>query len=135
MSQFLLRASAETPVIMDLTHFTYVGIPGQFHVPKIERRNRCMPHGRTVLFLLLAGPLTGCLTADPPRPISWLNHSSGYPSAPGPDLIHINVAILEVGVGDPYVNEELWTLADEQQLPPDRKALLRDNGVRIGQIR
>jgi hypothetical protein len=94
-----------------------------------------MPHGRTVPLLLLVAPLAGCLTAAPPRPTAWFNHSSSFRSAPGPDLIHMNVAILEVGVGDPYVNEELWTLADEQQLPPDRKALLRGNGFRIGQIR
>jgi hypothetical protein len=94
-----------------------------------------MPCRCSALLLLLVAPLAGCLTADSPRPAGWLAHTSSFESAPGPDLIHINVAVLEVGVGDPYVNEELWSLADEQQLPPDRKALLRENGLRIGQIR
>jgi hypothetical protein len=88
-----------------------------------------------MLLLLLLAPLAGCLTEEPSRLVSWSSNSRDFQGAPGPELIHISVAILEVGVCDPYINEELWTLADEQQLPPDRKALLRENGFRIGQIR
>jgi hypothetical protein len=53
----------------------------------------------------------------------------------GPDVVQMNVAVLEVPVGDPYINEELWGLADEQQLAQDRKSAIHENGFRIGQIR
>jgi hypothetical protein len=120
---------------MVLTQISSLGIPAQFHGLICERRNHAMPPGRTVLFLLLVAPLAGCLTAEPSGPSELFSNLNGFQSAPGPDLIHISVAILEVGVGDPYLNEELWTMADEQQLLPERKAVLRENGFRIGQIR
>jgi hypothetical protein len=46
----------------------------------------------------------------------------------------MEVALLERRVGDPYLNEGLWRLADEGGLDFERKAVLEDNGFRVGQV-
>jgi hypothetical protein len=46
----------------------------------------------------------------------------------------MEVALVEQPVGDRYLNEELWSLADEQFVPLARKATLNDNGWRVGLI-
>jgi hypothetical protein len=52
----------------------------------------------------------------------------------GSDVVQIDIALLEQPIGDRYLNEELWMLADEQFMPLDRKRILVDNGLRVGQI-
>jgi hypothetical protein len=52
----------------------------------------------------------------------------------GPDIVDIEVALIEGPVGDHYLNEELWTLADDQVVAVERKGLLEDNGFRVGQV-
>jgi hypothetical protein len=46
----------------------------------------------------------------------------------------MDVALLECPVGDPIINHELWNSVDEQVVSLERKAVLEDNGFRIGQI-
>jgi hypothetical protein len=46
----------------------------------------------------------------------------------------MDVAILEGPVGDPTLNQTIWTLADEQAVPMEAKAVLDDNGFRVGQV-
>jgi hypothetical protein len=46
----------------------------------------------------------------------------------------MDVALLERPVGDAYLDHDVWTVADEQVVPPERRALLEDNGFRLGQI-
>jgi hypothetical protein len=48
--------------------------------------------------------------------------------------VQIDVAFLERPVGDPYINQGLWTAADEQVVALESRAVLEDNGFRIGQI-
>lgn len=50
------------------------------------------------------------------------------------DLVLIDVAVLERPVGDHYVNVRLWDAADEQVIPPERRAVIEDNGFRVGVI-
>lgn len=52
----------------------------------------------------------------------------------GPDVVQIEFALIEAPAGDPYLNDQLWTSADEQVVDIDRKAMLEDNGFRIGMI-
>ena len=52
----------------------------------------------------------------------------------GADVIQVDVALIESPVGDRYLNEDLWTVADDQVLTLERKSLLEDNGFRIAQV-
>jgi hypothetical protein len=46
----------------------------------------------------------------------------------------MDVALVATAAGDPFVNEELWAQADDQVLSLEQKALLDDNGFRVGQV-
>ena len=87
------------------------------------------------LFLVLAScVMTGCAT-NPSRPSqSWYERTSLLQGPTGSDVVQIDMALLEQPVGDRYLNEDLWFLADEQFMPLDRKRTLADNGLRVGQI-
>ena len=52
----------------------------------------------------------------------------------GPDAVGLEVAVIEVPVGDRYVNSGLWATIDEQVVNLDHKAALDDNGLRVGLI-
>jgi hypothetical protein len=52
----------------------------------------------------------------------------------GADIVRMDVALLERRAGDAYLNEGLWTLADEGGVPLESRATLEENGLRIGQI-
>jgi hypothetical protein len=51
-----------------------------------------------------------------------------------PDAVGLEVALLELPVGDRYANGGLWESVDEQVVALDRKASLDDNGFRVGLI-
>jgi hypothetical protein len=93
-----------------------------------------MRHGRALLVGLLTGLVVGCATAPPERPTSWWTRLRSFQGLTGPDVIQMDVAILERPVNDAYINQELWTLADEQPVPLEHKAKLEDNGLRVCQI-
>jgi hypothetical protein len=46
----------------------------------------------------------------------------------------MDVAILERPVGDQALNQDIWALADEQAVAMEAKAVLDDNGLRVGQV-
>jgi hypothetical protein len=48
--------------------------------------------------------------------------------------MYIDVAVLELPVGDRYANDELWTNVDEQILPQAQRVALDENGLRVGLI-
>jgi hypothetical protein len=59
------------------------------------------------------------------------------PSLRGPtgsDVIQIEWALIDRPVGDRYINDDLWALANEQIVPLERKDLLQDNGLRVAQL-
>lgn len=91
----------------------------------------CRPFLPLPFLALLA---MGCVT-DPSRPVvSWYERTNVLQGPTGSDVVQIDVALLEQPIGDRYLNDELWTLADEQFLPLDRKKVFAENGLRIGQI-
>jgi hypothetical protein len=49
-------------------------------------------------------------------------------------MVQLDVAVVEVPAGDSFVNSDLWSFVDEQVVPLEKKALLEDNGLRIGQV-
>jgi hypothetical protein len=93
-----------------------------------------MRHGQGLLVGLLAGLLAGCTAAQSLRTTAWWERLRPWSGPGGPDVVQMDVALLERPAGDDYVNRELWTYADEQAVSLERKAVLEDNGFRIGQI-
>src|SRR5262249_8310944 len=68
------------------------------------------------------------------RAESWLQRFHSFHGPTGPDVIQMDVALIERPVGDRYINTDLWDLADEQVLEADHKGLLRENGLRVAQV-
>jgi hypothetical protein len=94
-----------------------------------------MRRWRGVLVGLLAGLCVGCTTGDGARPATSLFGGLRPLQVPaGADIVRLDVALLERRVGDPYLNEGLWTLADESGVPLESRAALEENGFRIGQV-
>ncbi len=87
-----------------------------------------------LLLGLLTGLLVGCTTAEPARTTSWLDRLRTIQPPTGTDVVQMQVALIEQRVGDPYLNEGLWILADEGIIPFERKQVLENNGFRIGQV-
>jgi hypothetical protein len=91
--------------------------------------------GRRVagVLALFAGAVVGCFTGQSERSLSRLGPARlGGPA--GADVVQIDVAVVERPLGDRYVNGELWQLADEQGVTLERKAVLEENGFRVGQV-
>jgi hypothetical protein len=76
----------------------------------------------------------GCVWPGDPRPDTPFTSLKPAVSLPGSDAVGLQIAVLEVPVGDRFVNSDLWTSVDEQVVPLDRKATLVDNGFRIGLV-
>ncbi len=93
-----------------------------------------MRQGRALLLGLLAGLLAGCASGKPVRSTSWLERWRPFHGPMGADVIHMVVALIERPLDDPFLNQELWTLIDEQAVALERKGVLNENGFRIGQI-
>ncbi|MBL8797172.1 MAG: hypothetical protein JNM56_24940 [Planctomycetia bacterium] len=93
-----------------------------------------MRHWQAILLGLLASMMLGCVSNRNARPTSWLDRFLQPAGPVGPDTIQMDVALIEKPFGDSYLNRDLWNDADEQIIPLENKAVLEDNGFRIGQI-
>jgi hypothetical protein len=78
--------------------------------------------------------LAGCASGITVQSSAFHDSLRGSQGLTGADVIQVDVALIESPVGDRYLNEELWTVADDQVLPLERKSLLEDNGFRIAQV-
>jgi hypothetical protein len=58
----------------------------------------------------------------------------GFQTPIGPDVVQVELVLLERPLNDRYINDELWRQADEQVVPLENKALLEENGFRVGQL-
>jgi hypothetical protein len=87
-----------------------------------------------VLLGLLTALLAGCTGGETTHVTSWWGGGQPLQVPSGPDIVQMHVALIERPVGDAYLNDRLWTLADEGAVPTDRKGVLEDNGIRIGQV-
>jgi hypothetical protein len=83
---------------------------------------------------LLAGLLAGCTSGSAVKSTSWLDRFRKGTVLQGPDVVVLEVALIQRPVGDRYLNAELWETADEQVIALESRAQLEDNGFRIGQI-
>jgi hypothetical protein len=93
-----------------------------------------MRHGRGLLLGLLTATLLGCTSGPVMHSTAWLDRFRRGALPSGPDAVQIDIALIERPVGDRTLNDKLWSLADEQVIDIDQKALLEDNGFRVGQI-
>ena len=84
--------------------------------------------------VFLAFILAGCAGPESVHTTSWLNPAANAPIVGKEDIAQIDVALLELPVGDPFINRELWNNVDEQIVDLEHKAGVDDNGFRIGQI-
>jgi hypothetical protein len=75
--------------------------------------------------------LAGCLFRRDVHAPSWMKPFAG---PAGSDVIVMDVAVLEVPVGDPYVNSELWSAADDQVVAPEIRKRLEENGLRVAKV-
>lgn len=83
---------------------------------------------------LLSGLVAGCVDVSAVRSPSWMGKWRMFQGPTGRDVVVMDVAILERPLGDHYINEDFWKHADEQAIALERKAMLADNGFRIGQV-
>jgi hypothetical protein len=86
----------------------------------------------TLLSVLVLG--AGCLTDPPSHAINWIDALGAVQSAPAPDLLVMDVALLEAKPGDDFLTNGVWSQADEQVIALNHRPDLEDNGFRIGQL-
>lgn len=87
-----------------------------------------------LLLGLLNVLLVGCITSESARPKNWWGKLKPFQGPAGNDVVMMDVALLERPVGDLYINQDFWRTADEQVIALERKAVMEDNGFRIGQV-
>jgi len=94
-----------------------------------------MRHRGMLLLGLWTMLLGGCVSGGSPlTSTSWLPPGQPFQGPHGPNVVQMETALLEGPVGDPFFNQDLWTLTDDQVVDLDRKALLQANGLRVGQV-
>ncbi|HTU93997.1 MAG TPA: hypothetical protein VMF69_28210 [Gemmataceae bacterium] len=94
-----------------------------------------------VLLTLTVAALGGCVSGNKDRSTA---RSSGPPmtGVVGDDVIYVDVAVIERTFGDAFLNQELWTEADEEivyvegepAVSLERRRALEKNGFRVGQV-
>src|SRR5438094_255574 len=110
--------------------------PQSYRPPPLGKRSADsgvapMPRACAGLALLLSA---GCFWAPPGRPAGLVESLKPFAGLRGADVVVLDVALLEQPVGDRFLNEGLWAAADEQVFDLDRKAVLEDNGFRVGLV-
>ncbi len=85
-----------------------------------------------LLLVLLAGCFTGQVARPPAAEYAHTSHASHAPLTP--ESVVVDLVLLECPVGDPFLNGDLWASTDEQVVPLEHKALLAENGFRVGQV-
>jgi hypothetical protein len=93
-----------------------------------------MRRGQAPVLGLLIGLLVGCANDKPVRSTTWWERWRPFTGSAAADVIQIEVSLVEKPPGDRFINQELWTLADEQTIPLERKAVLEENGFHVGQL-
>jgi hypothetical protein len=63
-----------------------------------------------------------------------MKNLSAFSGPAGPDVVQIDWALLERPIGDRFLNQDLWSLANEQVVPFERRDVLEDGGLRIAQL-
>jgi hypothetical protein len=93
-----------------------------------------MRHGRGLLLGLLTATMIGCMSTPVIHTTAWLDRFRRGATPVGPDVVQMDVAVIERPIGDRTLNDTLWTYADEQVVALEHRAVLEDNGFRVGQV-
>ena len=93
-----------------------------------------MRHRRLLLLGLWAACAAGCLTDRPATTGPSPADAFRFRGLTGPDVVRMQTALLEGPIGDRFMNEHLWQVADDQVVGLEEKALLGENGFRVGQV-
>jgi hypothetical protein len=83
---------------------------------------------------LLAALLTGCLPDHSVRSSSLLSRFRQLGGPTGPEAVYIEYVLVERPFGDVRINREAWGSADEQVLGAETRAVVEENGFRIGLV-
>ncbi len=86
------------------------------------------------LVVLAAGFLPGCMLFESGSSSAWMSRLRPGQTGLTADAVQLHVALLELPIGDLYLNGELWTSTDQQVVSPESKVLLDDNGFRVGHV-
>jgi hypothetical protein len=87
------------------------------------------------LLLGLLGVLpAGCLSAKTAHTTAWLGRPPLAQTPTEDNLVVMHVALIEVPVGDRFINEELWKHVDEQVIALQHRPTVDENGLRIAQV-
>src|SRR5207253_1601580 len=89
---------------------------------------------RCWLLLLPVIALAGCFTPSDGKGASWRDRLRAFTGPVGSDVVVFEVAVLEVPVGDRYVNGEMWAAIDDQVLPAEVRRKLEEQGLRVGKV-
>jgi hypothetical protein len=90
-----------------------------------------MRQGLALALVVLAALLSGCAPQQSLSTNCWMQQF-GFQAPIGPDVVQIELMLLERPLNDRYINSDLWQLADEQVVPLESKAALEENGFRVG---
>jgi hypothetical protein len=86
------------------------------------------------VLVLVCVCLGGCLSGDPEHPAVVLDHFHLARPTLGPDGAMLDFTLIERPLGDHFLNDELWTNTDCQVVGLEKKAVLDDNGICVGQV-
>ncbi len=89
---------------------------------------------RALLLGLLLCPLAGCLNDRPARSTSFIDRFRGMGGPSGADAVFIEYAVIERPAGSSAINRDVWANIDEQLLTAEKRALLSENGLRVGVV-
>lgn len=88
----------------------------------------------TTLTLGLVIVNLGCFTLESDKSTAWIDEFWNFDGPTGMDVVSVEVAFLEQPLADPYLNTEVWQSLDEMSLSVEQRALLRENGLRVGLV-
>jgi hypothetical protein len=88
----------------------------------------------TVLPMLLCVCLTGCFTGGKVRNAGWIERMCAPRIPLGPDGVLVDLVMIELPLGDNFLNNELWQCTDCLAIGQDKQGLLADNGLRVGPV-
>jgi hypothetical protein len=86
------------------------------------------------LLLALSIACAGCSFFGSKKPGPTHEVQRRAAGSAGPEVVQLNVAVVERPAGDPFLGHEVWESGDEQRVELELKPLLEANGLRVCQF-
>lgn len=119
-------------LVLPLTKQCRKAIPPPLTELSFKREKALLPRSWLALLPILLGASSGCIWTEQTERTSW--HKRFNNQAISPHHALIEVALIEQPIGSAYINHQLWQHADELIVDLDRRRILEENGLRIGQL-